>query len=333
MDRYLILLSVVLSFRLHFLSGLHRHFNHHKCRPVNAYLFLDRSVDDDVVRVQKYYIYEIMNNTHDGSNIQLDTLNHTSIITLTEGVKNKENMLKWPKIIHFFPKGTTGVISATSLIDSISVYQSRNTNAPIQLFLVVNNETKVDDEEKLIEGLKSMKAFIVYYGEKSQSTKINKKSPSTFWFCLATDENHFINFNDDLNADILSFLRLSCQDSNLKCNNDMFWNRHMCKNCTYICSKEPSEDPQFCRDSCPYFRETKDELKCNGSSMVTSYKHFRETKDESKDNGSSVMTPSNNFRKTKDDGKLKGNGSSRMLSCSIMTYLLLWLVVWLYYSM
>jgi hypothetical protein len=164
---------------------------------------LDNSIGDDV-DVQKNNIYKIMNNTHDGSNIQVDTLNHTSIITLTEGVKNEKNMLKWTKIIHFFPKGTTGVISATSLINSVSVYQSGHTNAAIELFLVVNDKTKVDDEERLIEGLKSMKTFIVYYG---------KKSPSTFWHCLTTDKNHFLNlkFNDNLEGHIQSFLRLSCQ--------------------------------------------------------------------------------------------------------------------------
>ncbi|XP_060608563.1 uncharacterized protein LOC132760577 isoform X2 [Ruditapes philippinarum] len=284
----------VLCFLPYFVRGLHRH---HKCLPVNAYLFLDRIVGDDV-RVQKHNIYKIMDNTHDGSNIQVDTLNHTSIITITEGVKNKENMLKWPKIINDFHKGTTGVISATSLIDSISVYQTGNTNVATELFLVVNDETKVDDEEKLIKALKTMKTFIVYCGR--------KRTPN-FWYCLATDENHFINLKDEVDADIESFLRLSCEDSNLQCNNNMYWTGHECKKCTHICSRQPSEDPPFCRQSCSYFRERKDEIKCNGSSVMTSYNNFRETKDESKD-----------------------NGSSRMISYSIKVYLPLWLVVWLY---
>ncbi|XP_060572283.1 uncharacterized protein LOC132730387 [Ruditapes philippinarum] len=202
-----------------------------------------------------------MNNTHDGSNIRVDTLNHTSILTLIEGVKNKENMLKWTKIIHDFPKGTDDVISATSLINSLSVYQSGHTNAATELFLVVNDETKVDDEETLIEGIKTMKTFIVYYGT---------QSPSKLWYCLATDKNHFLNLNNGLDADIESFFRLSCQDSNLTCNNYMYWTGNECKTCTHICSRQPSEDPPFCCQSCPYFRQTKDESKCNVKSSAMS---------------------------------------------------------------
>jgi hypothetical protein len=140
-----------------------------------------------------------MNNTNDGSNIRVDMLSNASILTLLEGVKNKQNLLEWTKIIHDLQKGSADVISATSLINSVSVYQSGHTNAAIELFLVVNDKTKVDDEEKLIKGIKTMKTFIVYYGT---------QSPSKLWYCLATDKNHFLNLNNGLDADIESFFVL-----------------------------------------------------------------------------------------------------------------------------
>ncbi|XP_053401989.1 uncharacterized protein LOC128557772 isoform X3 [Mercenaria mercenaria] len=239
------------------IRGLPLHDCQQICTPFNGNIFWDVSSDNDTFDIQRNFILRIMHNAPDGSTIRVYTIDNT-LKTIINGIKNKTKLdNEWTETLARVPLGNTEhhIISYKTLEDAISEYPKEAEIKAEELFFVVNDKSKIDDEEKAIEKLKKRKTFIVFYGT---------SQPSKFWKNLATDKHHIIQLNDNIDADVDSFLALSCKDSRLNCYTDMYWTGDECKSCTHICSRTPAEDPQYCREACPYFRDREMTSEKNG---------------------------------------------------------------------
>ncbi|XP_053389169.1 uncharacterized protein LOC128552172 [Mercenaria mercenaria] len=93
-----------------------------------------------------------------------------------------------------------------------------------------------------------MKVFVVYHGAKPLSK---------FWANLATDKHHVLKLNGNIDGSVDDFLNLSCKDSRLYCDIDMYWNGTGCFRCSFICSPIPSE---YCQIECPYFNQVAQDI-------------------------------------------------------------------------
>ncbi|XP_053389173.1 uncharacterized protein LOC128552175 [Mercenaria mercenaria] len=118
----------------------------------------------------------------------------------------------------------------------------------IQLFLLVNDISRLDNEEKALEALMIVNTFVVFTG---------MMQPQNIWTDLASDEKHLYITDSTNDEKFLNgtehFLNLSCQNSRSDCGISMYLNKSRCYKCAYICGRVKNTLSQFCLNTCPYF--------------------------------------------------------------------------------
>ncbi|XP_053401988.1 uncharacterized protein LOC128557772 isoform X2 [Mercenaria mercenaria] len=235
----------------------------HTCNPFRNFIFWDFSKDENTFVIQRHFIFRIIQNAPLGSEIRLYAVGKTFNLIIDD-VKDKRRKNKWIETITRVPRGNTEnhIISYKSLEEAISEYSKEVVLAAEEIFFVIDDNSKIDDEKKANELLKRRKIFVVIHGT---------GPPSKFWTKLATDKHHLLKLHDNIDAGVDSFLALSCQDSWLYCNTIMYWTGDECKNCTHICSRTPAEDSKYCREACPYFRDTENTSEQSGCNNLVPY--------------------------------------------------------------
>ncbi|XP_053389172.1 uncharacterized protein LOC128552174 [Mercenaria mercenaria] len=210
------------------------------CRPVRALIFWHLNMIKYIFDVQRHLISRIINNTREGTNIRLDVID-TKVRNVLS--MKKDNTNDWIESITKVKRGSSeqNIIPYKSLVGTISNFTNETVSVATELFFVVNDKSKLDDDEIAIKELKRFKTYVVFYGE---------KTPPKFWTNLATDKHRLLELNDNFTK----FLNLTCQDSKLQCDTNRYWTGKECRTYTFICSKTYTEASPYCVQKCPYFR-------------------------------------------------------------------------------
>ncbi|XP_053390509.1 uncharacterized protein LOC128553392, partial [Mercenaria mercenaria] len=162
---------------------------------------------------------------------------------------------RWTEQLHGFKFSFSNNKAAVphSLLRKIvgsSLVWNETADMDTQLFLLLNDISHFDDEEKAGEALMIVNTFVVFTG---------KMQPQNVFTDLASDEQHVYgpitgNTNDNIfRYETEHFLDLSCQNSRSNCGTSMYLNRSRCYKCGYICGRTKNTSPQFCLSACSNF--------------------------------------------------------------------------------
>ncbi|XP_053400896.1 uncharacterized protein LOC123532044 [Mercenaria mercenaria] len=217
-----------------------------ECSQFHAVIVWDTNTDvqDISFMYHKRFLYALIDNMPEGSYIVLKTTGDFNELDFRKdsGWTNELDGITF--------SFTKEAIPYSMLRKTVKNALSRHETADmdIQLFLLVNDISRLDNEEKALEALMIVNTFVVFTG---------MIQPQNIWTDLASDEKH-LYITDSTNDEKFfneteHFLNLSCQNSRLDCGISMYLNKSRCYKCAYICGRVKNTLSQFCLNTCPNF--------------------------------------------------------------------------------
>ncbi|XP_060562737.1 uncharacterized protein LOC132722282 [Ruditapes philippinarum] len=157
------------------------------------------------------------------------------------------------RILNYKPGNSLNhVVSYADIRKALSYPKSNSSDAQL-VYLLVNSNTVIRDEENSFEELRKKKTFVILSEIQTADTGQN-------WLKLASNDHHFFALDSkevDVSITKQIILLKSCQDSMFVCDTDMYWSRERsrCDVCTNICLSAFKVQQEYCVRACPFFHQ------------------------------------------------------------------------------